>query len=123
MGPIRKEKKKALSSMFTCQFYWLLLEVPRDGAGTPSLCGAVPQSLSSDCQQRVFIAECYFALKSNYTTAHLLISHTYSLCIRTASIYFYDSNTLPLFLFLLPLQNKYHSEATRWLLLPLLHGQ
>lgn len=108
--------------MFTCQFYCLLLEVPRDGAGTPSLWGAVPQSLSSDCQERVFIVECYSALKSDYIKVHLLISHTYSLCIRTASIYFYDSDTLPLFLFLLPLQNKYCSEATRWLLLFLLNS-
>lgn len=51
--------------------------------------------------------QCYSALKNDYIKENLLISHTYSLGIRIASIYFSDSDTLVQFLFLLPLQNKY----------------
>lgn len=65
-----------------------------------------------------FSVKCYSALKSDYIKENLLISHTYSLGIRIASIYFSDSDTLVLFLFLLPLQNKYSSEARSWLLFP-----
>lgn len=99
--------KNMLSSMFAGCFYLLLLNEPRDGAAPPSPWGAVQQSHSVDCQERVFTVKCYSAFKNDYMKENLLISHTYSLGIRIVSIYFSDSDTLVLFLFLLPLQNRY----------------
>lgn len=115
--------KNVLSSMLPSCLYCLLSKVPRDGAAPPSPWGAVPQSHSFDCQERVFTVKCYSGLKNDYMKENLLISHTYSLGIRIASIYFSDSDTLVLFLFLLPLQNKYSSEARSWLLFPVVCGQ